>query len=289
VSIDQSTKSHGYSTIKINGDPSRAQKARERIQGQLQKVGGTCTSAANNNASEEVEVEQKWVGWLLGKSGSVMKEIEQQSGASIKVDQSTKDSGYSTVRITGSFDYVATAKNLVLDKIAKVNPAGTHQPSHASSRSRRDVSWTEGGRPASLPDVTAEAWELASLVKQMGQGNGQDELAKVREIARTLLAATEPGAADPSRGRRTPARVPMQPTAMGHIDLTSRGRPPLMAPKRSVRAPAPSMAPGLGMDDAIELEVEQKLVGYILGSRGATMRDIEAESGAKVWRPACST
>merc|ERR1740121_956130 len=49
----------------------------------------------------ELQVEQRSVGWLLGKGGVVLKEMEEQSGARISIDQSTKAMGYSTVRISG--------------------------------------------------------------------------------------------------------------------------------------------------------------------------------------------
>jgi len=123
IKVDQSTKSSGYSTIKIHGDPANVEMAKERIQGQLQKVGGGCT-VASTHGTDQVRVEQKWVGWLLGKSGQVMKEIEQQSGARVTVDQSRKDLGYSMVCMTGSWDCVGRAKHLVMDKINQVNPLG---------------------------------------------------------------------------------------------------------------------------------------------------------------------
>jgi rRNA processing protein Krr1/Pno1 len=115
ISIDQSTKEQGYSTIKISGDPENRQNAKDLIVSKVAKVGGICTGAGMGEAFDEVEVEQRLVGWLLGKSGQVTKEMEQKTGARIKVDQSNKDRGYSIVSISGSFDRIAAAKTLLTE------------------------------------------------------------------------------------------------------------------------------------------------------------------------------
>merc|ERR1719458_2306240 len=78
----------------------------------------------------EMQVEQKWIGWLLGKAGIVLKEIELQSGASVKIDQSTKELGFSTLRIIGDWQQSATARQLIQDKIAQAcpNPSKLQRP-----------------------------------------------------------------------------------------------------------------------------------------------------------------
>jgi len=71
-----------------------------------------------------MQVEQKMVGWILGKAGVVLKEIEQKSGARVSIDQSTKDMGFSTVRINGNWHQSSTARLLIQDKLTQANPAG---------------------------------------------------------------------------------------------------------------------------------------------------------------------
>merc|ERR1712117_710700 len=39
----------------------------------------------------ELSIEQKFVGWLLGKGGKTLREIEAETGATVSVDQSTRD------------------------------------------------------------------------------------------------------------------------------------------------------------------------------------------------------
>lgn len=310
IKVDQSTKPYGYSTIKITGDPDQVESARERIQAQLTKVGG---GVYDSNATGEdwVQVEQKWVGWLLGKSGAVMKEIEGQSGARVKVDQTGKDRGYSTVCMSGTWDSIAKAKNMVMEKLAQVDPSGKfisggqledngggRRYDDRASRSHGDRgggrSWTEAATQMAYrareeaPEPATAAYEaareLSSLSEQLAdQPAGGHDLAKMRQIAQQLLAATEPGPAPGQIVGRV--RSSAQSTSRGHVDHSSRGRPPLVAPRRGAGATG-STSPayrssGYGQEEA-ELQVEQKLVGYILGPKGALMKEIEAESGAKV-------
>jgi len=146
VSIDQATKELGYSVVKMAGSASAVLRAQRRIQASLaivekpsQGLGYTEASSTQDTRSfetEEMEVEQRCVGWLLGCKGIVMKEIEQKSGARVSIDQSTKDQGFSTVKMKGSEDSIATARLLVEEKIAQADPAG---------RRERDASNDSGG------------------------------------------------------------------------------------------------------------------------------------------------
>merc|ERR1712054_402913 len=73
-------------------------EARE-IGGSNGGVGLTGASIPSENIAHEFQVEQRFVGSLIGRGGESVKSIMQQTGASVSIDQSTKDMGYSTVRI----------------------------------------------------------------------------------------------------------------------------------------------------------------------------------------------
>ena len=60
---------------------------------------------------------------MLGKCGCVMRELEQQTGATCKVDQSTKREGFSTIRITGTEGAVESAKSRIGDLIQNASRA----------------------------------------------------------------------------------------------------------------------------------------------------------------------
>merc|ERR1711904_193171 len=52
----------------------------------------------------EFFMEQRLVGWIIGKAGATLKEIEQSYSVKVVVDQGNKNDGYSKVKITGSRD-----------------------------------------------------------------------------------------------------------------------------------------------------------------------------------------
>eukprot|EP00913_Durusdinium_trenchii_P025326 g23776.t1 len=70
----------------------------------------------------EFKVDQGVVGFLIGKGGETLRSMEVSSTATIKIDQSTKEMGYSMVRITGSQQAVAVAKALCDGRVNEKPP-----------------------------------------------------------------------------------------------------------------------------------------------------------------------
>ena len=64
-------------------------------------------------------IPNNYVGWLKGRQGGMIRDIESRSGVQIDIDQSTKDQGYATARLRGSEDQKRTARGLVIGEIAK--------------------------------------------------------------------------------------------------------------------------------------------------------------------------
>jgi len=131
VSINQSTKSLGYSTVKVSGAPEAVEDAKVRISASLERMLGnppsehyiSTAAPSGGNTSVRVKVEQQWVGWLVGKSGAVVKEIEDATGAKVSMNQDTKAMGYSTCTITGPTQAVEQASMQVSDKLRQVDPS----------------------------------------------------------------------------------------------------------------------------------------------------------------------
>ncbi|CAJ1365466.1 unnamed protein product [Effrenium voratum] len=120
IDIDQSTKSAGYSIVHVSGSMSAVEKAEKRIQSSLAII-----TKENQKDGESIamEVEQRLVGWILGKAGTVLKQIQAQSGAFVSIDQSSKDLGFSTVRINGGWQQRLAARRLIEDKILEADAA----------------------------------------------------------------------------------------------------------------------------------------------------------------------
>jgi len=132
VTMDQTTKELGYTVMKIFGSGPAVQRAHQRVQASLALVSphGTGPPHLSGDAHApfkepegDMQIDQRWVGWLLGRSGVVLKEIELLSGAKVSIDQSTRKLGYSTVRIRGGSQQNPTAHQLIQEKLAQANTA----------------------------------------------------------------------------------------------------------------------------------------------------------------------
>uniref|UniRef100_A0A7S1LCZ0 K Homology domain-containing protein n=1 Tax=Alexandrium catenella TaxID=2925 RepID=A0A7S1LCZ0_ALECA len=69
---------------------------------------------------EQVRVPNSCVGWLKGRNGAMIREIENRSQARIDIDQSTNDLGYSLANIRGDSNQRRVGSGLVIAEIAKV-------------------------------------------------------------------------------------------------------------------------------------------------------------------------
>eukprot|EP00913_Durusdinium_trenchii_P022390 g21034.t1 len=80
-------------------------------------------------ATHEAEyyIEQRLVGWIIGKGGSTLREIEQAHDVKVVVDQSSKGSGFSKVLISGSKAKVLEAVEHINNSLSEPRWAGLCQ------------------------------------------------------------------------------------------------------------------------------------------------------------------
>eukprot|EP00421_Protoceratium_reticulatum_P023688 CAMPEP_0168470484 /NCGR_PEP_ID=MMETSP0228-20121227/58752_1 /TAXON_ID=133427 /ORGANISM="Protoceratium reticulatum, Strain CCCM 535 (=CCMP 1889)" /LENGTH=743 /DNA_ID=CAMNT_0008486287 /DNA_START=17 /DNA_END=2248 /DNA_ORIENTATION=- len=152
IEVDQSASQLGYATVKIFGTPEGVQQARGLVVHELSKIGpeaatllskeeteitaqadglgvgpgglgGSLSSIAGGlplGTEDSVCIPNAYVGWLKGRQGGMIRDIEGRSGAQIDIDQSTKELGYSTTRMRGTPEQQRTARGLVIGEVAKV-------------------------------------------------------------------------------------------------------------------------------------------------------------------------
>lgn len=102
--IDQSNKDLGVSIIRIIGNDHAVLSARTLVERKISdakshKEASAGDAAAADSVAFEVKIEQSFVGFFIGRGGEQVKRIKAQTGATVVIDQSTKDLGYSIVRI----------------------------------------------------------------------------------------------------------------------------------------------------------------------------------------------
>merc|ERR1711884_516014 len=143
IDIDQSTKEQGFATITIFGTNEGILEARRLIANELSKVGpeaaahianetqnrlvgqagGTQDLPPQSVGSDEcdtITIPLAYIGWLKGKNGGALRELEGGSGAVLDIDQSTKEMGYAVVKIRGPADKRKIGYGLVISQVTKV-------------------------------------------------------------------------------------------------------------------------------------------------------------------------
>lgn len=294
ITIDQATKGLGFSTVRLSGTATQVDQARERVVASLEKAGaapltGRKTAAAARMAgslvqtfpavpsfkasapkpsssvalpsstSTQIQVQQEWVGWLLGKSGGAIRDMEASTGAKIGINQDTKAQGFSTATLSGSPAQIVQAYDMMDASLRKVTPNGKGlSPLPAVFRGAKSAP------PLAAPPLRGKA---------TSKGSDNDLSAAVVTLATTLVQNLGSGALSQA--------LPALQVALGNKPelaavLTSLAAAPV-APSRS----ATNRGNG-GAMQAVELQIEQKFVGWLLGSGGKTIREIEAETGAKI-------
>jgi len=249
VLIDQSTSTLGYSTVVLTGTSDQVDSARVRVNASLEKavrahVDGSAGGSRGSTINTQVTVEQQWVGWLLGKNGAAMRDIEASTGAKISVNQDTKAQGYSTLQLGGTPMQVQAAYDAMTESLRRAGGSLSELPITVSKSFGRPGAAGHGGhgkaRDAGLVDAI---WRLAS---SLVEHSGQDALWRI-----------------------FPA---LQETLNGHPEVVESLMSLLTTRSVGIDRPQHTM----------DIQVEQKLVGWLVGGRGKTVQQIQDETGAKI-------
>eukprot|EP00927_Polykrikos_kofoidii_P058987 TRINITY_DN5394_c0_g1_i4.p1 TRINITY_DN5394_c0_g1~~TRINITY_DN5394_c0_g1_i4.p1 ORF type:complete len:784 (-),score=167.85 TRINITY_DN5394_c0_g1_i4:73-2316(-) len=178
ISIDQSTKELGYSRAVITGSDEAVASAAGAIHEELMRVMDRDSFSPGNVASiqategevvAETQIPQKYVGWLKGAGGSQIRDLEAKSGARVRIDQSTRDSGYSVAQITGHHEAVLSCKAYIEAEVARVqernrivtehsiNPAMAPGVSAEVQIPQQYVGWIKGSGGAQIRDIESRS------------------------------------------------------------------------------------------------------------------------------------
>ncbi|CAE7733830.1 Tdrkh [Symbiodinium sp. CCMP2592] len=152
----------------------------------------------------ETQIEQPWsaVGFFIGKQGEYIKRIQAQTGATVVIDQETKDYGYSMIRIMDG-PGLREASEMVKYRLDQVKEAAVQR---APAGEYEELSVPQGqvgaiiGRGGdTLRQIKAESGAIIVLSQETkGQGfstvrfaGSQDAVLKAKDLVQQRLAERE--------------------------------------------------------------------------------------------------
>ncbi|KAL9186934.1 hypothetical protein ACHAXT_010654 [Thalassiosira profunda] len=257
--------------------------------------GGSSSTAIPASARAEcvMHMSPSVVGWVIGKGGSRIRDMMQESEAKIWIDQeSMGPKEPRVVYVSGKRANVDTAVRMVKDLVAKAPVAA----SAAASQGAASAASTAKSAPAPAPSVPKPATakpskematkkEPASFAAAIASGTSSG--------ASTPAATVTPPGPNPVVSTKQPA-VKQLPTASGSAPAPTQAAPQSVMPAPPQLAQIPPKQPGFGaledpgaaklFSDTVtsELTIDPRFVALLIGRHGWTAKNIQTESGANL-------
>eukprot|EP00928_Gymnodinium_smaydae_P075988 TRINITY_DN589_c0_g1_i1.p1 TRINITY_DN589_c0_g1~~TRINITY_DN589_c0_g1_i1.p1 ORF type:complete len:979 (-),score=164.69 TRINITY_DN589_c0_g1_i1:140-3076(-) len=238
IDIDQATRDLGYAIVRIFGMVEGIQDARRLIAAELSKISPDTAMAicadipaaaaqqpmqAGGGIHDTLQVPNSCVGWLKGRSGAMIRDIEGKAGATIDIDNSSQEFGYNLVHFrSASESGKALAYGLIVAEVVKAM-GSTNEPMESFPIGARDefridtqfVGWVKGPqgkvvqdiqlRSGTRIDVDQTARDMGyATIKVMGTAEGVQEAKRL--LAMELSKVSPETAASISPGMVTMAQ-----------------------------------------------------------------------------------
>mmetsp|Transcript_40891 Transcript_40891/g.117467 ORF Transcript_40891/g.117467 Transcript_40891/m.117467 type:complete len:304 (-) Transcript_40891:11-922(-) len=109
-------------------------------------------------------IPSSYVGWIKGKQGAMVREIEAKSGAIVDIDQSCKELGHVVVNFRGSEEVKKKAFGFVVAEVVKVSDQGGGKYDCSSFGTKTEiriegkyVGWVKGPRGKVVQDISTRS------------------------------------------------------------------------------------------------------------------------------------
>lgn len=245
--------------------PEKRDSAEFQEEGEISEAKRVRLDAADapDTSPGELRIPQQFVGWLKGKGGAQIREIEARSGAQVSIDQTTKELGYSRVVLAGSAEAVQAASDIINDELRRVmerdglsgQVASPPQPGEDVAEAlipQKYVGWLKGSGGSQIRDMESRTGARVRIDQSTREsGYSVAQIIGTPEAVRQCKAFVE---AEVVRVQERDRVV------MEHSQQPPTGRP-------------------TGFN---EVQIPQQYVGWIKGSGGAQIKDIESRTGAHI-------
>mmetsp|Transcript_143706 Transcript_143706/g.358220 ORF Transcript_143706/g.358220 Transcript_143706/m.358220 type:complete len:757 (+) Transcript_143706:146-2416(+) len=319
VDVDQSNIHNGTAVVNVYGTHENVVYAKELIAHELNKVspeaaadithqaawlassvssGYTASQVSSHNsygssdggaAHSALQIPASYVGWLKGRQGQMIRDIESRSGATVDIDQTTKDLGHCTVNIKGPEEQKKKAFGLIVAEVMKVSDqSGVPIDSSIGTIIEipidgKYVGWVKGPKGKVVQDITSRSSTRVDVDQNIDVGRAVIKVYGTYEGVQTAkdLIAFEISKVSPEAAAEITGGVPpVGPSGYPSAAVTNSDMSMFSQhPGSSSYSSAPIDQDGGTYNS---LSMPSSYVGWIKGKQGAMVRDIEARSGAVV-------
>ena len=234
------------------------------------------TSNKKGVAECVMQMSPKVVGWVIGKGGSRIKEMMEESGAKIWIDQESMEETQARVvyvsgRRTSVQQAVQRIKEMVLEAPISVTAGADPGDAILSSDAPQNLS------VASLTTVPALAVPASTVAHNTPAKKEPTSFAAAAGASTSAPMVTNPGS--PTKQQQLPpTAAPQQSWTLPPMVEANVAAPPISSPPPAV-AEAPKPLTGI---ITTVLGCDPRFVALLIGRRGWTVKNIQTESGANL-------
>lgn len=214
------------------------------------------------------------VGWVIGKGGQRIRDLMEDSGAKVWIDQESMGAKYMRiVYVSGSNDSVVAAVKTIKDLVASAPTPGTTAPSNNVQSDVNDNGGVASSRshltstPVSVSRAVFQASRISPVMKRELRG-ASVKTQNNSDVPHTAISKQGSHVRKVSSPSSPSRNVSMPPLG---IETMLGSSSPIV---NSSQANAPKVVH--------ELFCEKKYVPLLIGRRGWTVKNIQDTSGARV-------
>lgn len=267
-----------------------------QVESVLDEDHGDFVRASNEDVMVKMLVTDNIAGAIIGREGSTIMELQRETGARVKVSQASDffpGTSERTILLAGSMNSVLQVQELIWQKISEFSKSrdGSGGHNNNSVTGKLLIPYDCGGLIIGRGGTTIRyiQEESSARVQITSKENDASKISRERvmTISGTLDACVKASELvflkmmeDPltTYHNKSTSYPRLFPGAKLGEAVNSRVATAANMPGLSL----PTGAETLSATSTIEIAVPNSLVGYILGKRGAMIREIQQISGAKV-------
>jgi len=239
------------------------------------------TSSKKGVAECVMQMSPKVVGWVIGKGGSRIKDMMEESGAKIWIDQESMEETQARVvyvsgRRTSVQQAVQRIKEMVLEAPISVTAGADPGDAILSSDAPQNLSVASLTTiPAAVPASTVAQNTPVAAKKKV---EPMTSFAAAAGASLSTPTVTNPGSPPKQQQLPPTAAPPQQSWALLPMVEANVAGPPISSPPPAV-AEAPKPLTGI---ITTVLGCDPRFVALLIGRRGWTVKNIQTESGANL-------